>query len=134
VSAAETIEEVLLPACVVRIDVDGRQRGSGFFVAPGLVATCSFVIGGRSDSPSGAGDVVVVAKGDSLRALPSRVSEERDLALLEVEPSADQLCVLIDPELRPRDPLHAFGYTENYPGGVPTTLEAEGMIGGDRRL
>ena len=38
----------LLAQCTVRIDLDGKFEGTGFFVAPGEVLTCAHVVhGGR---------------------------------------------------------------------------------------
>jgi S1-C subfamily serine protease len=39
----------LLRRCVVRIEGDGRFRGTGFFVAPGEVLTCAHVVHGADE-------------------------------------------------------------------------------------
>src|SRR3954468_20090922 len=44
-----SIEDDLLPACTVRIAVRNEHSGSGFFVAPRLIATCAHVIQSPSD-------------------------------------------------------------------------------------
>ena len=105
-----------------------RPRGTGFFVAPGIVVTCDHVIRDVEDVSSTV--EIVDAHGsrsvDHVEHLSPR--EEDDLALLYVEPW-DHMCVLLDQNVRERDEVYTFGFPEKQTSGVPTLLVVEGQEG-----
>ena len=126
-----------LRACCVRIDVGGRQAGSGFFAAPGIVVTCYHVLrlGDLSSDEASASMSVRSQTGDSYEVLDTReFSEEDDLAILRVEPAHDHPFVLLDTGFRARDRYTTFGFTEEHPDGVAVTLAAQRWIDADRTL
>jgi hypothetical protein len=134
VSDTPTIDGDLLPACTVRVEVGGQHAGTGFFAAPGVVVTCAHVIGSLAMTSNEAETDIQIATGPVLRpAWPILVSAEADLALLRLTNVDKDPCVLVDVSLRPRDPLHTFGYPGKHKEGVPTTLESEGLTGGLRQ-
>src|SRR5215218_8951442 len=102
-----TISDDALPACCVRIDVNGSHAGSGFFVAPGTVVTCHHVLklGDLSSEEAGGRISVVSPGGGTYRLLDAREwspADEDDLAILRVEPAGDHPFVLLDTGLRAR--------------------------------
>lgn len=112
---------------VVRIDVNGSPKGTGFFVGPGLALTCHHVVKDRAKDA-----ISIYWQGTSFPivsvAVPSH--PEVDLALLTLaEPILEQPRVILDAVLDDREPLQTFGYPENRPSGDPVTFEYEGMTG-----
>jgi len=125
---------------VVRVDgVDGRPRGTGFFVAPGWALTCAHVVAGVERVvmvPAGGGQAVsgVVRARTVERVAGSSVFWPfPDLALIELQSAAKHLCALLDV----RDPLdgecHAWGYARREDGveptGSPASFRFEGLEG-----
>ncbi|MCP3384198.1 serine protease [Bradyrhizobium sp. CCGUVB4N] len=79
----------LLRSCTVKItSKDLRKSGSGFFVAPGLVATCAHVV---SNGNVPAKEVVVRREGKEWTAKVrlSSINPKVDVALLEIDPDGD---------------------------------------------
>ncbi len=113
-----------LARCTVRLTVSGgRDQGTGFFVAPGLVLTCAHVV-------EAAGPDQSVAVHWAGRTLPGQIVPEHfrpansDLALLRVEP-ADHPCVLLHEAYTLGDEMLAFGYPLGSTVGDPVTVVSE---------
>src|ERR1035437_340925 len=130
-----------LQRCTVRIRVASSQSGTGFFIAPGRVLTCSHVVTPKSGSgPAAAIEVDThfgTLRGDVEIFLPST-----DLAVVTVAAAIggqEHSCVLIDPSVEPYDNLYSFGFPGNYKSrrGEPATYELEGErsveLGKDRQ-
>jgi DNA polymerase III delta prime subunit len=99
-----------LVRCTVRLTLPGgRDQGTGFFVAPGLVLTCAHVVEG----PDKAVDVHWTGGTIPGRVIPDYFRPENiDLALLRVELD-DHPCVLLHEPYTLRDEMVAFGYPLN---------------------
>ncbi|MFC4120645.1 S1 family peptidase [Nonomuraea zeae] len=121
---------------IVRVLAKGAG-GTGFFVAPGLVLTCSHVIG-RQDGPS----VRIVTGGQVFAGRvtarhPAQAPDGEpfplpDLALIEVPGAPDNLeCVRFDLEPpQVEDRIHTIGHTRTWsrlPGAEPATFTYEGL-------
>lgn len=127
VARAENLER-LLAAATVRVVGESRSWGSGFFVAPRHVLTCSHVVGGRAGAR-----VVVTWEGRELPGTvvwcrPENVDQDTtvfpppDLALVRLTAEVAHPCVLLgdDVPLLGRRVL-TFGGTEEFGG----TTESE---------
>ncbi len=112
----------LLRDCTVRVELNGKPNGTGFFVAPGLILTCAHVVSKATDNK-----LVVTWKGQSLPAQIKKVSNEQypDLALLTIELTTHPCVFLLD-DAQPLDRLYTYGYPDQHPEGDPATLECEG--------
>jgi len=113
----------LLRSCTLRV-VTSAGAGTGAFVAPGLVLTCDHVVQAARE---GGKEVTLHWSG---REIPGTIVECHpnpfpDLALLEVA-LTDHPCMLLDREVELGDPLYAFGFTDQEPGGDSVTLDYEG--------
>ncbi|MFM7219333.1 MAG: serine protease [Nodosilinea sp.] len=126
--------EDLLQQCTVKITVPGaweKERGTGFFVAPGLILTCAHVVRKSADlqvTVSYPGwqqplSAIVKAKADDSKTL--------DLALVELsESSFDHPCVLLDEEpVAIGQTLYSYGYLESYTNAAPVRPVNEGLTG-----
>lgn len=126
--------EDLLQQCTVKITVPGaweKERGTGFFVAPGLILTCAHVVRKSADlqvTVSYPGcqqplSAIVKAKADDGKTL--------DLALVELsEPSFDHPCVLLDDEpVAIGQTLYSYGYLKSYTNAAPVRPVNEGLTG-----
>jgi hypothetical protein len=114
----------LLARCTVRLK-SPDDAGTGFFVAPGLVLTCSHVV--KSAWPDKAVDVFWEGRKieGPVAIVPEHFQPENsDLALLRVE-LADHPCVLLDEAYTLRDEMLAFGYPGGSTTGDPVTLVSE---------
>lgn len=124
----------LLEAATVRL-VQGGSRGTGFFVAPGLVLTCGHVV--QQEAPVECWRGEVRRRGRVVERLVEdpRYPGERypDVALLEVEDTAHP-CALLGGAVELGDELYAYGYSDQAPGGDPVTLELEGRSESPARL
>jgi hypothetical protein len=124
-----------LRVCTVRIDIAGQPKGSGFFVAPGHVVTCSHVLESldltapEAIAAIGVSDVEGVPY--AVEAVPTNEPAE-DLAVLRVAPSYNHRCVLLIPGLRMFDRFVTFGYPERRREGVARPLTSEGTTGDER--
>jgi Trypsin-like peptidase domain len=113
-----------LAICVARIRVN-EPVGTGFFVAPGQLLTCSHVIA----AAEGHFDRVRVEyaggiyKADLLERLEQPYP---DLALLHVD-IADHPIVYLDPVVSPGAKLYVYGFTPRYPAGESVLVEYEGQ-------
>ena len=112
----------LLEDCIVQVTVDGRPRGTGFFVTPRHVLTCAHVVAPGHDEPSET--YVRVRHGDCVRVRIAKVAGNAgsslfaypDLALLEVVDDGfrSTLVAWLDPEVpQPEDTLVGRGYSQS---------------------
>ncbi|MCO6453878.1 MAG: trypsin-like peptidase domain-containing protein [Pirellulaceae bacterium] len=112
---------------IVAVLVDGKRCGTGFFVAPGLVATCAHVIDNLAEAIPTNRQVRVrlAATGDALRAqiVEWRSTKTEDLALLQCEPRAEDVTIL-----RLRDHGSEDGFICDTLG-YPEVIDAVGIIG-----
>jgi hypothetical protein len=115
----------------VRIEVNNKPNGSGFFVAPGLVLTCAHVV---TNTPAHS-TLTITWKQQSLPARLAKSSDVAypDLALLDVD-FTDHPCIYLLNDAQPFDRLYSYGYPDNYPYGDPATLECEGTANGQNPL
>jgi len=118
----------LFRRCTARVSdrQSSGERGTGFFVAPGLFLTCAHVVKSsrdRSDS------VAVEWEGRSYIATIEKCldAEYPDLALLKIEQKMGaHPCVYLHESVDLGDKLYSYGYTDNYPKGDSATFESEG--------
>ncbi|HHP7246112.1 MAG TPA: trypsin-like peptidase domain-containing protein, partial [Elainellaceae cyanobacterium] len=115
----------LFQRCTVRIETD-RERGTGFFVAPGLVLTCEHVVKGVE-----VGQLRLRWGDVEPQVTAVDADEALDLALLTLE-SMEHPCVKLAGEVTPGDRLYSYGYPDPIEkrDGASLTMEAEGT--GDR--
>ncbi|MFF8944064.1 trypsin-like peptidase domain-containing protein [Streptomyces sp. NPDC014864] len=113
----------LLTAATLAIDVrlpTGTLRGTGFLVAPGLVATCAHLLG-EDEAPEPLriiGRIAALGLECDLVLAPGGHHRDRatglDLALLLMdEAAAGPGPVLVCDRAEPGDPLWAFGHPDN---------------------
>jgi NB-ARC domain/Trypsin-like peptidase domain len=131
--------ESLIRDCTVQ--VIGEERGTGFFVAPGIVITCAHVTGSRRPPAvrwqrNGQSAVEATASGPARtldhaeRPIPALDAPYPDIAVIEVPALTDHPCVAVDDDW-PQD-LDTF-YVCGYPreGGAelltPARLSYRGM-------
>lgn len=124
--------EDLLQQCTVKLILP-RQGGwgTGFFVTPEQILTCVHVVQ-EIEQP-----IQVHWQKRELEAVVKWLSPEPfDLALLRVTlPTAvDPPCVYLDEEIRSRDPLYLFGYSDDFPSGCPVTFNCDGLTGDEPKL
>ncbi len=93
----------LFQDCTVRLSTPG-DRGTGFFVAPGLILTCNHVVKNAE-----AKDIEVCWQDKTYSVTQVEATEEPDLALLQVEIEAHP-CVFLDEQVNPFDRLYSYGY------------------------
>lgn len=122
--------ENLLQQCTVKLSIPGQVGwGTGFFVAPGLILTCSHVVKALV-APHRVQvrwqQQVNFAEAELIQRLP-----ELDLALLQFTPGDANLpCVYLDEELQAGQDLYFFGYPdEDFEHGCPVTGICEGLTG-----
>lgn len=133
----------LFRQCVVRVDDEaGSFRGTGFFVAPGVVLTCAHVVHGTGGTRvrwrSGCASAALVRAEPPLESVldPARYPLP-DLAVLQVEGGADwgHPCAGLTAEppvlSRPPDALYLAGYTIEHgpdPALTGATTEFEALV------
>jgi hypothetical protein len=120
----------LLRNCTVRIELNNKPNGTGFFVAPGRVLTCAHVFDGAA---SGSLAITWKQQKQPARLIQGSSSDYPDLALLEVD-IVDHPCVYLQDDAQPFDRLYTYGYPDNYPNGDPATPECEGTAGDEQPL
>jgi hypothetical protein len=146
----------LLEECTVRL-VLGTTSGTGFWVAPGLILTCSHVVDTAvsepslikvysrtyPDGPAAAEPRVstVAEDTDLFNARPFAVEAtmlaggDLDLALLKVPaPPPAHVCAWLEDDLVHGDTLFTFGYPATSPAGDSVTFEYEGRSFSHDRL
>ena len=116
----------LLRQCTVRISISGKVgHGTGCFIAPGLILTCSHVVKvDQSNAPS----IEVYWNGQLHLAHISIFLPDVDLALLQVNLN-EHPCVYLQEEVLPLDMLYSYGYPDDHPSGDPATFSLEGRAG-----
>jgi len=135
--------EDLVRNCTVQ--VIGEARGTGFFVAPGIVVTCAHVIGNRSRPTvrweQNGQQAVEVTASELARVITHAEHPIRkldglypDIALIEVPGLADHPCVAVDDEW-PQDPdtFYVCGYPREGDAELltPVRLSYRGKHGTD---
>ncbi|WP_049574568.1 S1 family peptidase [Streptomyces sp. SBT349] len=124
----------------------GHDRGSAFFVAPGLALTCAHVLG--SESVQGEPGTVQLIRGDGhltgevvyMSPAPGSGSgnwPEPDLAVIRVPDPPEHPCVRLSERLlEPGDSLWAYGIADSGEGAVPYSglMTYQGMLGGLWRI
>lgn len=144
--------KTLVQSCTVRVETytyngDLVARGSGFFVAPGLVLTCAHVVQfayedpqqysiriGQDDERTCAAQIEKCVLGEELEpgiAFP-------DVALLAVN-WGDHLCVYLHKSLfstiEVDTTLYSYGFSDIHPIlGEPCTFSVEGTYGTSEKL
>lgn len=114
-----------LKCCTVRVDITRDDRGTGFFVAPGLVLTCHHVL--KSEAT-----IEIWWQGKTYSANVNEHSEEADLALLQlIGEVPEHPVVQLDLTVTIGDPLYSFGYTDQYVDGDPADFDYVDETGGD---
>jgi hypothetical protein len=123
----------LLHRSTVKLTV-GREQGTGFFVAPGLILTCAHVVKEAGTTPI---QVRWQHRHDFAEATIERFLPDIDIALLRFNPppNTNVPCVLLDAVVESRDPLYLFGYPDqDFPNGCPATFNCEGLTGDEPPL
>jgi len=105
--------------CIVRLRTPS-DRGTGFFVAPGILLTCHHVVGKTEP-----GEIEVNWHDSSYRSWKVDTIEQLDLVLVWVE-IAGHPCVYLDRDAQPGDELYSYGYPDQDRDGASITLECEG--------
>lgn len=137
----------------VRLLIHGIGKGTGFFVAPGLILTCAHVVSPALEKQipvevhswegKSLGQSLVKNSEVFLEEIPipnSATDTERshkypDLALLHIA-SVNLPWVYLDGTIAARERLFSYGYVQDYPGGEEAefTYEGESRIDSQRRL
>lgn len=112
--------EGLIRDCTVQ--VIGEERGTGFFVAPGIVITCAHVTGTQRPPAvrwerDGQPTVEVTAPGPArtldyaVRPIPALDAPYPDIAVIELPALTDHPCVAVDDDWpQDRDTFYICGY------------------------
>ncbi len=108
--------------CTVRVEKGGR-KGTGFFIAPGLVLTCAHLIedAESGDYPSSAVDVRWDGKHHAARVIRYGASPSPNLAVLETD-LEDHPCAYLFESVRSDDTFYACGFSAGEDG------EAVGLL------
>jgi len=120
----------LLKECTVKLICSPGNYGTGFFVAPSLILTCSHVLKNLS---TGFNQIQWEQKELSGTATIEKVSPDFDLALLKLnELSYTQIpcAYLDDKEVYKGTQVVLFGYSENFLEGAPETYLCDGLTEG----
>ncbi len=117
----------LIKECTVRILVgQNKSFGSGFFVAPGLVLTCSHVIedGQQSDTSV---SIIVQWKKEQYKAQVVKAFPKPfpDIALLGIESPISHPCAYLNSNINIGENLYIFGFSDEQPDGDSAMLTYE---------
>src|SRR6266516_1235853 len=118
----------LFKNCTARVLAES-EKGTGFFIAPDLLLTCTHVV---KNDKSGTTSVMVQWEGQTYKAeIVCMLPEDYpDLALLKLESIPwNHPCVYLHNDVRIDDPLYTFGYSNIYPSGEPSSFNYEGIMG-----
>jgi len=109
-SNSPDIQDFLID-CTVRVETGGR-RGTGFFIAPGLVLTCAHLIedAQSGDYPSSGVDVYWSGQRYEARMIRYGASPSPNLAVLETDLKVHP-CAYLFESLRPDDRFYACGFS-----------------------
>lgn len=132
---------VLVKHCTVRLLIQGMVKGTGFFVAPGLVLTCAHVVAEALERQipvevhtwdgQQLGQTFIETQKTFIEEIPiqgtypRRTHKYPDLALLHIERN-DLPCVYLDDSIGAREPLFSYGYVQDYPSGDEAEFTYEG--------
>jgi len=112
----------LLNQCTLRI-----SKGTGFFVAPGLILTCFHVV--KKDS--GLVQVSWLSNQQDYEAEIQFSDSELDLTLLEIRDLEGHPCVCLDKENpEPHDKVYTYGYPVNSPSAYHGGDPRDGTVSG----
>ncbi|MFM7450547.1 MAG: trypsin-like peptidase domain-containing protein [Leptolyngbyaceae cyanobacterium] len=116
----------LLKCCTVKIRGSGHPRtGTGFFVAPGLILTCSHFLPADSQQP-----VTVIWRQQLYSAFifstPSSPAEALTLLQIRASYPAHPYASL-EGSVQPSDLLYGYGYSDEFPEGVASSTEVESV-------
>lgn len=116
----------LLKCCTVKIRGSGHPRtGTGFFVAPGLILTCSHFLAADSKQP-----ITVIWRQQIYSAFiaPTSSSPTEALTLLQIRGSYPvHPYVFLEGSVQPSDLLYGYGYSDEFPEGVASSTEVESV-------
>ncbi|HEY9752356.1 MAG TPA: serine protease, partial [Coleofasciculaceae cyanobacterium] len=116
----------LLKCCTVKIRGSGHPRtGTGFFVAPGLILTCSRFLAADSKQP-----ITVIWRQQIYSAFisPTSSSPTEALTLLQIRGSYPvHPYVSLEGAVQPSDLLYGYGYSDEFPEGVASSTEVESV-------
>lgn len=130
------VADVLLRAATLALEVPGSKeqlRGTGFLVAPGIVATCAHVVAERRDRLPAkvAGRFVAAGREVECEPVPEWYRRDGpgglDLAFLRCPEAEDLPHVLLSTALATDDPLLTYGHPDGmFRSGQSATLRYEG--------
>jgi hypothetical protein len=124
----------LVRAATVQLDTDW-SLGTGFFIAPGIVATCAHVVESDYGIPARAvrGRLVAADRNPVLEIVKadgwfSRGGDEgHDMAFLHAQDCDDIRPVLVAPGAAPTDPMWTFGHPDgDFRNGFSANVTYEG--------
>jgi hypothetical protein len=129
--------EDLLPGATVALSVmtpgtTEPLRGTGFFVAPGVVATCAHVLAKSRDFLPAeiSGTIFATGREFALEATPEWYFREHpddvDLAFLHAPQALDVPYVLLSDAVAVGDPMWAYGHPRAFLGGDSALLTYQG--------
>ena len=122
----------LLKMAIVRITIGDRSNGTGFFVAPAYVVTCTHVLEPWLDASqfSRPALAIIDANGKSHEIVDIDANREKDLSLIKLGTADTSVAVaLLNDAVEVDDRLWTFGFTDPHPEGVPATFTVEGTSG-----
>ncbi len=126
------LEQALRAATVPLIAAS--QKGTGFFVAPGLVLTCAHVVARGEVAPSVVHAAATPYRTAADLAVPRRTYRfgrglsEPDLILLHIDSENTNPYVCLAEPVQPGDELWTFGYPDSrYRSGDSVTFRYEGI-------
>jgi len=122
----------LLQLCTVKLTIVGKRGwGTGFFVAPGLILTCSHVVQSAANRQVNVTWMSQQQNYEATIGQSSSGSETSDLALLHLsDPVPKHPCIYLDEAVQSGDNLCTFGYPDkDFPQGCPVTFVCEGLTG-----
>lgn len=125
---ALSLHQLLQQSTVKLMPADGRDWGTGFFVASKQIITCAHVVQGYETEGVPVfwqGTALSVARVEQI--FPSPI----DLALLLLDTADEEilpLSVLLDETFTPFDRLYVYGYPDDFPEGGSATIRCEGDV------